>query len=329
MEKIKAAVIGCGPWGKNHIRSYTQVPDTELKLISDVSQKTLDERKKEFGCGITTDYHDILKDTEIKAVSICTPAALHYKIAKECLQAGKNILVEKPLSLTSKEGKELYELARKMGLVLMVGHVYRFDPSLIFLREQIKNGYFGKIHYIYCELAGLKPPRNDVGVIFNYAVHEIDIMSFLLDDYPSEVNVSTVHALARPGLEDYASIAATFKNSHGFCQVSWLPPGKWRDIWVIGEKKSAFVDTQKFEIHVYDAGIEKKTEGFSVFDKAKEIIAMEKKEPLKEEIIHFLNCIKKHEKPKADGEVGYKIVSVLEACLESEKAGKKIGVKYG
>jgi predicted dehydrogenase len=329
MKKTKAAVIGAGPWGQNHIRAYSQLENAELAVVSDINEKALESVRSAYGCRTTARYQDIFSDKDIEAVSICTPASLHYRTARECLEAGKNVLVEKPLAMTSQEAKELVELARKKKLVLMTGHVYRFDPALALVRQKIKEREFGRVYYIYCELAGLKKPRADCGVIFNYGVHELDIMSYLLDEFPTDVCASTLHAFGG-GHEDFAFLSAGFgSRCTGYSQVSWLPPGKWRDVWVIGEKKSAFIDTQKSEVKIYNSRIERKDGGFELLESDSETLVVEKKEPLKEEIRHFIEHIGTDRKPEADGEVGYKIVAALEACLESAKSGRKSVIRYG
>lgn len=330
MKTTKIAVIGAGPWGKNHIRVYKELGTVDLKVISDLNKGLLEKYKD---IKTTTDYKEVLEDDSIEAVSICTPASTHYRLVKEFLQNGKNVLVEKPLTLNSKEAEELIEIADKNKLVLAVGNIFRFEPTIRRLKEEIKKGTFGKIYYISLSRMGLKKPRDDCGVVFNYASHDFDIMCDVVgEDVPKEITAIATHSLGR-GYEDLAIVIAKFKNGVlGYSQVSWLPPKKIRDFWVIGEKKSAFVDTINFELKIYDSGIMPKYDDFGSFQLITKLgeektIKVEKYEPLKAEIEHFVECIKTGKKPINSGEVGLNVVKSIEIALESIKSKKSIEVK--
>jgi len=329
MEKIKVAVIGAGPWGSNHIRIYQEIAGVELKTICDLDKKLL---KNHRNFRTVTDYKNILNDDEIKAVSICTPASTHFKTAKDCLEAGKHVLVEKPLTLSSKEAEYLIILAKKRNLVLAVGHIFRFEPTIRKLKEEIKKGTFGKIYYISLSRMGLKKPRNDCGVLFNYATHDLDIMCDVLGQkMPEEITGIATHSLGRK-YEDLGIVIAKFKNDIlGYSQVSWLSPKKIRDFWVIGEKRSAFVDTMNFELQIYDAGIVPQQSDFGTFQlvtKSGEVkkIKVERHEPLKKELEHFIECIQTGRKPINSGEIGLNTVKMVEYALESVKKGRNIKV---
>ena len=188
---LNVGVIGAGVWGKNHIRIFSEVEDANLVKIADLNEKNMNGMSNTFKIKTTTDYKEILNDSEIEAVSICTPASTHYKIIKEALESGKHVLVEKPLTLNSKEGEELVELAKNKNKILMVGHIFRFNPGVLRLKEEIKKGTFGKIYFMYGSRMGLMTPRDDCGVVFDFALHDIDTFCFLLDDQPIEVNTVT------------------------------------------------------------------------------------------------------------------------------------------
>jgi predicted dehydrogenase len=327
MDELKVAVIGAGPWGSNHIRVYQQIDGVELKLVCDKDKKLLEKYKN---IKTTEDYRDILKDEEIKAVSVCTPASTHFKIAKDCIEAGKHVLVEKPLTLDSKQAENLIRIADKNKVVLATGQIFRFEPTIIRLKEEIKTGTFGKIYYISLSRMGLKRPREDCGVMFNYAIHDLDIMCDVLNqNMPEEITAVATHSLGRR-YEDLGIVIVKFRNGIlGYSQVSWLPPKKIRDFWVIGEKRSAFVDTMNFELQIYDSGIVPKQDDFGTFQlvtrsgKVK-TINVERDEPLKKELEHFIDCILTGKKPINSGEIGVNAVRMIEHTLKSAKTGKKM-----
>lgn len=325
-DKVRTAVIGCGEWGKNHVRNLKNLENSELVKVSDLKKELLDRATTTYNVPGTQNFGEILKDESIEAVTICTPASTHYDLTKKFLEAGKHVLVEKPLAMTSKQAQELVDLAKKKSRVLMVGHVFRFDPGVNKVREMIRDGTFGKVYYVSQSRTGLKNPREDCGVIFNYAVHDFDIMSFILGDcYPEEVTAITAHSLRRQQFEDVAVVAARFKDDVlGYSQVSWLPPMKGREFLVVGEKKSASIDTMNFKMDVFDCGITPNYDSFGDFrlitrQGAMATITFEKQEPLGLELKHFLECVRTGKTPVANGEVGVRILKILEACMKSEK----------
>jgi len=324
---MKIGVLGAGPWGRNHIRNYSQLGH---KVVAcDLNKGLLESAAKDFGCGITSDYKELLSDASVFAVSICTPASTHYKFAKEFLSAGKHALVEKPLAMDAKEASELVKLAASKKLVLMAGHVYRFDPGVNKAREMVANGELGKVYYIYNELAGLKQPRSDCGVLHNYAVHEFDIMSYVLGEYPSEATCFASFPLGREKFEDFAATCLRFPSgAAGLTQVSWLPAGKWRDIWVVGEKKTIYIDTEKFIIKVFESGISPRGGILEISKGPEREIQLEKAEPLARELSHFISCIEGKSKCVAGGEVGARIAAVIDACEVSMRERRAVGVKY-
>ena len=322
---LNVGVIGAGVWGKNHIRIFSEVEDANLVKIADLNEKNMNGMSNTFKIKTTTDYKEILNDSEIEAVSICTPASTHYKIIKEALESGKHVLVEKPLTLNSKEGEELVELAKNKNKILMVGHIFRFNPGVLRLKEEIKKGTFGKIYFMYGSRMGLMTPRDDCGVVFDFALHDIDTFCFLLDDQPIEINTVT-NSYTKSKFEDVGFISLKFNNNIlANVVVSWLSPVKVRELWLVGEKKSAKLDYLTQELEVFDRGIieEKFDEKYDSFGAFKLItkqgddlkLNIKNKEPLKEEILHFIDCVVNNKKPITDGSVGVEIVRIIEKAL--------------
>jgi len=207
----------------------------------------------------------------------------------------------------------------------MVGHIFRFNPGVLRLKEEIKKGTFGKIYFMYGSRMGLMTPRDDCGVVFDFALHDIDTFCFLLDDQPIEVNTVT-NSYTKSKFEDVGFISLKFNNNIlANVVVSWLSPVKVRELWLVGEKKSAKLDYLTQELEVFDRGIieEKFDEKYDSFGAFKLItkqgddlkLNIKNKEPLKEEILHFIDCVVNNKKPITDGSVGVEIVRIIEKAL--------------
>jgi len=322
---INVGVIGIGSWGKNHVRNYKEMENVNLKAISDIKKENL-MIAKEYNIYSTTNFKEILNDADIDAVSICVPASLHYKISKEALEAGKHIF----FVLNSEQGSNLINLARKKRLILTVGHIFRFDPTVNYIKKEIERGTFGKIYYISLSRLGLKDPRKDVGAIFNYAVHDLDIICYLLDKlYPDEITAVSSYPLDRE-FEDHAIVTTRFERTIGHTQVGWLTPMKLREFWVVGENKSANIDPTNLEVEIFKSGRIPEYKNWDDF----KLITREgssskpkilKKEPLNNELKYFIDCIKKNKKVnKIDGYVGLRTIKMCEAAIKSAAERKTI-----
>jgi len=327
---VNIAVIGIGEWGKNHVRVLKEIKEFNLSSICDVNDKSLEKMKELYKIKVIKNYREIIEDDNVQAVTICTPSDTHYQIAKQALEAKKHVLVEKPITLNSNEAKELIEIATENQLVLMVGHIFRYNNALNYLRDKIKSDELGKIYYLTSNRFGLRVPRKDSGVIFNYAIHDIDILNFLLEkQYPLEVSVMG-SSFFNQELEDVAFISLLYDDGIlGQISVSWLPPKKTRDVAVIAEKKSIYVNTLTQELSIFDTGIVPKYSDLGTFtwitkegDELRPRI--ENQEPLKEELRDFYHAITQKVKPKADAEIGLTVVQTAEACLLSMKSKRTI-----
>lgn len=327
---LNVAVIGAGEWGKNHIRIYNNMNTVNLSLVADLDKNLTKNVSENFNVTTTNDINDVITNNKIDAVNICTPASTHFEIAKKCLESGKSVLIEKPISMNSKDATELISIAEKNGKTILSGHTFRYDPNIEKAIELRKSGLFGNIFYLSLSRMGLKKPRNDCGVIFNYAVHDFDIMTnFLGQEFPKEITTVVSHNLGRP-IEDFAFISAKFENNVlGYCQVSWLTPAKIRDFWIVGEKSSAFVDSMKNEIDVFDCGIYPEYNDFGTYklitrEGKNYKINVDKKEPLQEELKDFIKCVETGKKPVSDANTGMNVIKILEAAQISAKINKTI-----
>lgn len=326
---INIGVVGCGYWGPKHIRVCHELGEANLKKACDLDEEKLKQVKAQYPYVETTsDFGDLLQDG-VDAVIIATPVNSHFKLAKEALLHEKHVLIEKPITTSSREALELIELAERRNLVLMAGHTYEYHPAVDFLRETVSNGELGDIYSIDADRLNLGLFRPDVNVLWDLAPHDISIMLALLDADPVMVSARGTHHIDA-SVCDIAYIEILFANgTMGHIHVSWLHPRKIREITVVGSRKMAVYDdvSENEKIHIYDKGLAIRKEGngnnkFSPWPpnyRYGDVIIpyISNSEPLKLECRHFIQCIAKGEKPRSDGWAGLKVTSILEAADKS------------
>jgi len=325
---IKIAVIGCGYWGPNYVRTFNELPLSSVCLCCDIDANRLNYIKRIYPfVKTTTNYVDILENPKIDAVCISTPASTHYEMAKESLLYGKHVLVEKPLTLSVKDGEDLVKITKDQKKVLMVGHVYLYHPAVRWIKNYIQGNKFENLYYLYSIRTGLGPVRTDVNAMWDLAPHDISIYLHLLEEMPTKVNARGASYLQN-GIEDVVSLSMEFsKRIMGYIHVSWLDPYKVRKLTVVSEGKMlVFDDTNPLEaLKIHDKGIsvgEPATYGeFLIQARAGDILIpkIDSSEPLKNQCLDFLKCIEKNTNPLANGKEGLKVVRILEAAQESLK----------
>jgi len=279
---------------------------------------------------VTDDYRKIANDREVEGVIIATPLNTHYNIAKSFLKGGKHVLVEKPFTKTYVEGKDLIEIAQRMGLVLMVGHVYEFNSGIIALKEIIKKGDLGKIYYIKAERLGLGPIRKHASALWDLATHDISIVLYLLEDFPVEVYTNG-GAYIQKDIEDFVNLNLKFRNNIN-CNINatWFAPEKVRKLIVVGSKAMVvFDDINKAEmLKIYKREVNGNLLNTTpTYYDHQNIITMgdiyipniKQSEPLKNQVLHFLDCIINSKKPVTDGQDGINVIKVLELAQKSIK----------
>jgi len=336
---INIGVVGCGYWGPKHIRVCHELEGARLTSVCD-----LDERKLK---QVRTQYPDILTDSNYKhfiqngldAVVIATPVSSHFKLAKEALLNNKHVLIEKPITATSREASELIELAEKRNLVLMVGHTYEYHPAVEYLKKIINSGELGDIYSIDSARLNLGLFRPDVNVLWDLAPHDISIMNTLLNEEPLAVSAQGAYHIGSR-VYDIAYLEIMFASGTiGHIHVSWLHPRKIRQITIVGSKKMAVYDdvSETEKVLIYDKGLTIPEDGngnngnngnnkFSAWPpnyRYGDVVIpfISNAEPLKLECSHFINCINKGTKPRSDGWAGLKVTSILEAADRSLSNG--------
>ena len=326
---MKVAVVGSGYWGKNLVRNFHELG--ALTAICDNDPQVLGKFEQMYeGIDTTRNFKDLLIDSalSIDALAIATPAETHYALAKEGLLQGKHILVEKPLSLTLEEGRELVEIAEQKELTLMVGHVLQYHPAVLKLKKYIESGKLGKIQYLYSNRLNIGKIRAEENILWSFAPHDISVILMLLAEMPDTVQ-ATGGSYLQQQIPDTTLTTLDFPSgvkAHIF--VSWLYPFKEQKLVVVGDKKMAvFDDVSEEKLFLYPHKI-KWVKRIPVAARAEaEKVTIETKEPLKVECQHFLECIATGQVPRTDGREGLRVLEVLQASQESiNRKGRQINL---
>jgi UDP-2-acetamido-3-amino-2,3-dideoxy-glucuronate N-acetyltransferase len=310
-------LAGLGYWGKNILRNLYELG--VLHTACDYDSGIIGERKGKFpDVNYVTSFEKILRDPDIKAVAIATPASAHYRLVKESLLAGKDVFVEKPLALTVKEGEELVRLSETENRILMVGHILQYHPAVIKLKELIASGELGKIHYIYSNRLNIGKLRTEENILWSFAPHDLSAILMLFGEEP--IRVSTFGGdYINKGIYDTTLTTLEFKNGvKGHIFVSWLHPYKEQKLIVVGSKAMAvFDDVSEEKLFIYPHQIKWKDGKIPVAQQVDyQVVSVSKAEPLREELIHFLECVRERKRPKTDGVEGLRVLKVLEATEE-------------
>ncbi|MBI9073435.1 MAG: Gfo/Idh/MocA family oxidoreductase [Melioribacteraceae bacterium] len=325
-KKINLAIIGSGRWGFNHVRTAKSLLEANQITVFDTN-KAAEEKIRELNSEIkfTSDISNILSDESINAVIIATPAETHFEIAKKCLESGKNVLVEKPITLHVDEAQKLYDLSVNNNLKLMVGHVLLYHPAVLKIKEEMESGKIGKLQYIYSNRLNLGAIRSEENILWSFAPHDISIMQFFTDSYPTDITAKGEDFIQN-GIEDTTLTYLEYPTGvRGHIFVSWLHPFKEQRLVVIGEKGMyVFEDSLKTDkLKFYDKGFKKVDGEFQKFDNDFESIEFEAKMPLGEEHLHFYNSILNNTTPRTDGKHALEVLRILDSATKELKKGKE------
>ncbi|MCL5097951.1 MAG: Gfo/Idh/MocA family oxidoreductase [Candidatus Omnitrophica bacterium] len=327
---IKILLLGIGRWGANHLRVLHSLP-VEL-YVSDVQRAQLEKAHQ---LGIPEDRLSIepmaLAD-RVEAAVIATPAQAHFDLARDLMEAGKDVFVEKPITLVSEQARQLALLAERRQRILQVGHIFRFDPASLWLREAIRQSHFGHVRMLRGNFSGFKRPRNDSGVAFADAIHFIDLFNFLLDTIPRRVSAVMQDFLGR-GLDDATVISLEYPHDQGntwaMIETNYFEPGKSREVVVIGSDLSAVCDynVAQYKIRTFQNRHLRSGDHFQAQEGVVRQIECPPEEPLLAELRAFLQSVRTREAPCADGWDGYESVHILEAAMESARRGATIEIR--
>ncbi len=316
----KIAVIGNGYWGKNLVRNFHALG--VLKCVCDSRAGALQEAHAQFGVDTCPSLKTLLHDPEIQGVAIAAPAVQHYELAKECLLAGKDVYVEKPLALQVDQGQELVDIAGDKHRILMVGHILQYHPAILKLKELIDSGELGRIQYIYSSRLNWGKLRTEENILWSFAPHDISAILYLLDEVPVGITASG-GAYINPQIYDTTLTACEFQSgvkAHIF--VSWLHPFKeQRMVIVAGNKTAVFDDVEKErKLVLYPHRIDWVNRIPIACKDDGQIVPLTAEEPLRKECEHFIECMVTRTAPRTGGENGVKVLQVLDACERSLRA---------
>ncbi len=323
---INVGIIGCGYWGPKHIRNFHELDGANLTTVCDIKEDRLWQIRNQYpDVATTSNFRELLQDS-VDAVVIATPVSSHYQLASEALLNDKHVLLEKPITASSREAMELIELAEKRNRVLMVGHTYEYHPAVDFLKKLIQDGELGQIYDITADRLNLGLFRPDVDVLWDLAPHDISIVLSLLDKEPIEVSARGAGHIDAD-ICDVAYLELLFANgTMAHIHVSWLDPRKVRQITIVGSKKMTVYDdvSESEKIRIYDKGVAMSSndDGGATWPPHYHygdvtIPLISNVEPLRLECSHFLECITKGQRPRSDGWAGLKVVNILEAASRS------------
>jgi len=326
VKPIKVGVIGAGYWGPNLIRNFYQIPEADLKTVCDLSQERLDHIRSRFPDVYTRrNYHDML-ESEVEAVAIATPVSTHFRIAMDCLRAGKHVLIEKPLACSSTEAGEIVATGKEMGKVVMAGHTFVYNPAVVALKDIITSGEIGRVYYINSTRVNLGLYQPDINVVWDLAPHDVSILLYILGIEPMSASARGGMYVKR-GVHDVAYLTIHFPGEiMADLRVSWLDPCKIRRITIVGSKKMLVYDdiepVEKVKIYNKGVDIQPYTDTYEEFHLAyrygdEAYYPLNWEEPLKLECLDFLNSVRHGIPPRSCGEVGLKVIQVIEAAQKS------------
>jgi len=333
------AVIGSGGWGLNIIKNMAALG--ALGMVCDINKTNFDRIEKEIVSVrakgpsplLTTNLKHILKNKDINGVVVATPPITHFKLAKKVLQADKNVWVEKPVTLKSKAAKALSELSDKKNKIILVGHILLYHPAYGKLKELIKENYLGGIYHIISKRLGFGKVRKNENVLWSLGVHDVAAALYLTGKKTQSVSCFGLCRIQK-NVEDIVYVNIEFEDGvTASINSSWLHPYRERKTIIIGSERSAVIDELDKEapLKIYNQKVVKipiqdlKEEYFPMNKEDTEVIKFESVDMLKEECLHFIECISSGKKPKTDIKNGEEVIKILEKCEQSmKKNGKQI-----
>lgn len=310
----RAVVVGVGYWGKNLARNLHDLG--ALVGICDTDLTILTEQASQYG-GVRSyrHYDEVLSDKTVDVVVLASPAAAHESMAREALLAGKDVFVEKPLALSSAAGEKLASLAEEKDRILMVGHLLRYHPAVVKLKEMVDEGELGKIQYIYSNRLNLGKIRVEENILWSFAPHDISVILALLEEMPTGAHAQGGNYLHHDVADATVSLLSFRSGVRAHIFVSWLHPFKEQRLVVVGDRQMAvFSDTERDKLVVYPHSITWKRRS-PVPEPADAIsVDFDDTEPLQLECQHLLECVATRRPPLTDGWEGVRVLRVLEDC---------------
>lgn len=337
-EPVVVGQLGCGYWGPNLLRNFSTLPGCRLKWVAEPASERRAYVSSRFpGARVTASWKEVLADDEVEAVAIATPAATHFDLAAETLEAGKHVLVEKPLAMSARDAETLASSAKRRGRVLMAGHTFLYSSAIRYVQGLVSSGEIGAVYFIYTQRLNLGQVRSDVNAWWNLGPHDVSILLYLRGgQLPARIAARGL-SFIQPGIEDVVLAVLTWPDgASAHIHVSWLDPGKIRKVTVVGSGKMVvWDDTAENKVTVLDKGVDRIPrigERMDYDDQARTKFDLQLrsgdiwlprvddgKEPLATEITHFLECIRGGVTPLTGASHARDVVAILEAGQQSLK----------
>lgn len=324
---INIGVIGYGYWGPNLVRNFSEIPDAIVRMVADLDSRKLEGVQRRYPTIKTaSNFMEVINDPAVDAVAIATPVSTHFELAMAALKAGKHVWVEKPMTETSLQARKLIDEAQKRKLILIVDHTFIYTGAVMKMGEIIRHGDLGKIYYYDSIRVNLGLFQRDVNVISDLAVHDFAILDYLLDEHPSAVSASGLTHF--PGSPENLAYVTLFYDSGTIAHVNvnWMAPVKVRQVLVGGSQKMIVYDDMQTseKVKVYDSGVSFTNDPAQIYQmrvgyRTGDMWApkLQTTEALSAEGAHFLKCISTGEAPTTDGELGLRVVELIEAATSS------------
>jgi predicted dehydrogenase len=337
---IGIAVVGYGYWGPNLARNISERPEFRLMgLCERDAARAVDFSRRYPTCAVEHDFDELLLDPRVQAVSIATPPRTHYDLARRALEAGKHVMVEKPLATSVADAEALIELAAKVDRVLMPGHTFVYSPPVNKVRDLIRSGELGDVYFITSSRMNLGLYQSD-GVISDLAPHDLSILLYWLGRPVTHI-AAAGQSIFQHGVPETAFLTVTFSGgTTANVQISWMAPRKMREMVVVGSKRMVrYEDTSSDEsVRIYDRGLDVSTEAPATFGeyqltyRSGDIVVprIDAGEPLGLELADFAHAIRTGEEPRSSSALGLEIVRALEAAhCSMERAGDPVELAEG
>jgi predicted dehydrogenase len=306
-------VVGAGNWGRNLVRNFSA-----LEALAGVVEVNSDLR-----CKVEADYPDLLiyEDYQqalaspVSAIVLATPAPMHYEMAMAALQAGKDVFVEKPMTLRVDEARSLAKYADQNNRILMVGHLLLYQAAIDWMRNYLSSGQAGKVMHVATQRAKLGKVRREENVWWSFAPHDVSVVLDLLGNPPLEKVQAYGHAMLQPGIEDNVHVDLRFQGGQtAHLHTSWYWPLLQRSTTIVAEHQMLVYDEVAQQVTIHEKGVD---EQLNNRDAGSRVVAVAESEPLNTECSHFLHCLQTREKPRSDGWNGVAVVEILEKAEEA------------
>src|SRR5262245_47568667 len=324
-------LVGAGNWGGNWLRTLADMPEADLRWVCDLNEGLLANiRGRHPGVRTTTQFDELLRDPALDGVVIAAIAPTHYPLARKALEAGKHVLVEKPMTLTAADAVELNRVAAQARRALMVGHLMEYHPALPAIRKLIDGGELGDVRRIESRRSNHGVLRTDENAWWSLAPHDISMAVRLMGDWPVAIQCDGQNII-QPMVADVVGGTLKFPGDRvARIDVSWHDPAKVRQFKLYGSRKWVVFDDMlpwERKVIVYDRGFDVDAAGRITTRRGGETpLPLDTTEPLLAEARHFIECVRTGVCPLSDGESGLAVVSVLEYGQKSLEAAREVPI---